>query len=127
MKVNEVIGSTCLKNYLARVRCVVDGMGAATASIQIRCDGPSQARYLLSRVYGRNNVLSIQEITNDSITEAGGLIAPLTAQELQVKSLTDKSKKLNQQAKQTKALQSLQKAQNNYAKVSSAPVKSPSL
>jgi phage shock protein A len=64
---------------------------------------------MLIRIYGVGNVLSLSQSTNEEMTEE---IKSLSASELQVKSLADQSKRLNQQAKQLKARQGLAKAQN---------------
>lgn len=53
------------------------------------------------------------------LSEYDGVIKPITPEELQVKSLTDKSAQLKKQAKKTKSLQQLQKAKQKYAQVNS--------
>ena len=88
--------------------------------VKFEADSLTSAKYLLYRIYGRENVISIQQ----ALIEDDGVTKPLTPAELQVKSLTDKSAQLKQQAKKTKSLQKLQKAQQNYAQVSSTAAKS---
>jgi hypothetical protein len=61
MKISEIVGDG-LMSFVAVVRCAVDGMGSVTTQVEIRCDGPTQARYLLSRVYGRSNVLALKQL-----------------------------------------------------------------
>lgn len=109
-----------MKPYVGSVRAVVSGMGSAVGEVKIEADSLTSARLALCRIYGKENVLSIQQ----TVSEDGGTIQPLTPEQLQVKSLEDRSKQLKQQAKKTKALQGLQKAQKNYAQVSSTAVKS---
>jgi hypothetical protein len=108
-----------LNAYVASVRAVVAGAGSISSKVKIEADSLNSARYLFYRIYGRENVFSIQKaLVEDGVTK------PLTPAELQVKSLTDKSAQLKQQAKKTKSLQKLQKAQQNYAQVSSSVAKS---
>ena len=121
MRAHEIIEgmNRGLNAYVASVRAVVAGAGSISSKVKIEADSLNSARYLLYRIYGRENVFSIQEALVED-----GLTKPLTPAELQVKSLTDKSAQLKQQAKKTKSLQKLQKAQQNYAQVSSTAAKS---
>lgn len=109
-----------LNAYVASVRAVVAGAGSITSRVRFEADSLNSAKYLLYRIYGRENVISIQH----ALVEDDGITKPLTPEELQVKSLTDKSAQLKQQAKKTKSLQQLQKAQQKYAQVSSTAAKS---
>lgn len=63
MKINEV--TTPIKQYLATVRVVINSTGS-TARTTIAADNQQQARLMLSRLYGTGNVLSINEIVNES-------------------------------------------------------------
>lgn len=125
MKAHEIIEgmNSGLNAYVASVRAVVAGAGSITSKVKFEADSLNSAKYLLYRIYGRENVLSIQH----ALIEDDGITKPFTPEELQVKSLTDKSAQLKQQAKRTKSLQKLQKAQQNYAQVSSTAAKSSSL
>ena len=121
MRAHEIIEgmNRGLNAYVSSVRAVVAGAGSISSKVKIEADSLNSARYLLYRIYGRENVFSIQQaLVEDGVTK------PLTPAELQVKSLTDRSAQLKQQAKKTKSLQKLQKAQQNYAKVSSSVAKS---
>jgi hypothetical protein len=121
MRAHEIIEgmNRGLNAYVASVRAVVAGAGSISSKVKIEADSLNSARYLLYRIYGRENVFSIQQaLVEDGVTK------PLSPAELQVKSLTDRSAQLKQQAKKTKSLQKLQKAQQNYAKVSSSVAKS---
>lgn len=121
MRAHEIIEgmNRGLNAYVASVRAVVAGAGSISGKVKIEADSLNSARYLLYRIYGRENVFSIQQaLVEDGVTK------PLTPAELQVKSLTDRSAQLKQQAKKTKSLQKLQKAQQNYAQVSSSVAKS---
>jgi hypothetical protein len=119
MKINEIT-SGYLKNYLGTVRCVVKGMGTLTVRIAIECDSPMAARYALARCYGRENVMSVQQVVSETVLSDaktfGADNKPLTSQQLQVKSLQDQSKQLKDRAKQVKAQQSVQKAQAKLQK-----------
>lgn len=123
MRAHEIIEglNSGLNVYVASVRAVVAGAGSVNSKVKFSADSLTSAKYLLYRIYGRENVYSIQQ----AIIEDGGVIKPLSAEELQVKSLNDRSAQLKQQAKKTKSLQQLQKAQQSYAKVSSSATKSP--
>ena len=104
MKIKEF--TTNLDTYVATVRVVLRN-GTTMAKTHVICDGINQARMLLMHLYGEGNVFSVQAVMDEEVTEG---TKTLTASELQVKSLTDRAKQLNQQAKETKARQSLEKA-----------------
>jgi len=110
MRINEIANN--LNTYIATVRVVLRD-GATTAKTQITADGITQARSMLTRIYGIGNVLSLQMVADEDVTEA---TKTLSSGELQVKSLADQSKRLNQQAKQLKARQELGKAQIDVIK-----------
>jgi hypothetical protein len=115
MKINEITTNS-LKSFIAQVRCVVDGVGSTIVRVGIRCDSLSSARYVLSKTYGHQNLLSLQQgINEDFIDEE--VMKPLTTSQLQVKSLEDKSKELKNQAKKVKAQQKVQVAQSQLSKV----------
>jgi hypothetical protein len=109
MKINEF--TTNLDTYVATVRVVLRN-GTTMAKTHVICDGINQARMLLMHLYGEGNVFSVQAVMDEEVTEG---TKTLTASELQVKSLTDRAKQLNQQAKETKARQSLEKAQKKFS------------
>ncbi len=81
-----------------------------TLKTAIHAEGDAQARQLLTAIYGEGSVISL------SLTEAEGGTKTLSAQELQVKSLSDKAKQFAQQAKATKARQQVAKAQQALQK-----------
>ena len=114
MKITEITNGY-LKSYMGMVRCVVPGMGTLTVRVAIQSDTPMGARYALARCYGRENVMSVQQVVNETVLSDaktfGADNTPLTAQQLQVKSLKNQSKQLKDRAKQVKAQQSVQKAQ----------------
>ena len=122
MRAHEIIEAMNggMNSYVGFVRAVVAGAGSMNSRVRFEADSLASARYLLYRIYGRENVLGVQEV----LIEDNGVIKPLSPAELQVKSLTDKSAQLKQQAKKTKSLQKLQKAQQDYAKVSSTAAES---
>lgn len=73
---------------------------------------------LLMHLYGMGNVFSVQALMDEDVTEG---TKTLTASELQVKSLTDRAKQLNQQANLRKAQTGLAKAQEKLRAASAAP------
>ena len=77
------------------------------------------AKAMLARIYGAENILSLTQVTNETVIDEE--TKTLSSQELQVKSMSDRAKQLTQQAKQLKARQSLQKAQQNLVKASQIP------
>ena len=118
MKINEF--TTNLNTYVATVRVVLRN-GTTMAKTHVIADGVNQARMLLMHLYGEGNVLSVQAVMDEDVTEGTEGTKTLTASELQVKSLTDRAKQLNQHAKETKARQSLEKARKNLMKASRGP------
>lgn len=120
MKINEITNGY-IKTYVGTVRCVVSGMGSLTIRVGVESDSPMGARYSLARIYGRENVMSIQQVMVETVLNDGNTYGadnkPLTPQQLQVKSLQDQSKRLKDRAKQVKAQQSVQKAQTKLQKV----------
>jgi hypothetical protein len=108
MKINEF--TTNLNTYVATVRVVLRN-GTTMAKTHVICDGVNQARMLLMRLYGEGNVFSVHALMDGEVTVGTKTV---TASELQVMSLTDRAKQLNQQAKETKARQSLEKAQKKF-------------
>ena len=100
---------------MAQIRVNVIGLGSMNCKTSVQADNIASARYMLARIYGHNNILSVKEV----IIEAGAANQLKTPQELQVKSLMDKSSDLKLQAQKVKSLQKLQKAQMAYAKVNS--------
>jgi hypothetical protein len=113
MKICEITDG--IKSYLAQIRVNVIGLGSISCKTSVQADSNAAARYMLARIYGQNNILSLREV----IIEAGATNQLKTPQELQVKSLMDRSSELKHQAQKVKSLQKLQKAQMDYAKVNS--------
>jgi hypothetical protein len=114
MKICEI--SDGIKTYIAQIRVNVTGLGPMmNCRTSVQADNITSARYILARVYGHNNILSLKEV----IIEAGATNQLKTPQELQVKSLMDRSSQLKHQAQKAKSLQKLQKARLDYAKVNS--------
>ena len=109
MRIDEVAG---LKTFIATVR-VKNGSNVTTTKTPIQADGQMQARAIMTRIFGEGNVLAVLETSQ--MTEMEGGTKTLSAAELRVKSLADQAKKLQQQAKQERARQSLDKAQKRMA------------
>jgi hypothetical protein len=122
MKAHKIIEglNKGMESFVGSFRVVVAGTGTTSSKFRFEADSLTSNRYLLYCSYGRENVYSAQE----ALTEAGETIKSLSPEQLQVKTLTYKSAQLKQQAKKTKSFQSLQKAQQNHAKVSSTAAKS---
>lgn len=114
MKINEITQG--INRYMATVR-VVTFNGTATARTVIDSDTQLNARMLLVRIYGRGNVISVQQITHEDVTEETKTLSP---SELQARSLADQAQKLNQQATLKKAQSGLAKAQDKMRKISSS-------
>jgi hypothetical protein len=112
MRINEVI--TTLKSFIVTV--TVKGTYAKTS---IDAESISQAKLMLTRIYGEGNVLGINQVANEDededVTEGTKTLSP---QELQVKSLSDKAKQYKEQAKAVKARQQIAKAQQDLMKAS---------
>ena len=113
MKISEIAHP--LTTFIATVR-VVTHTSSTTARTLIIADTFTAAKALLAKMYGAENVLSLTQVANETIVDEQS--APLSAQELQVKSMNDRAKQLTQQAKQLKARQSLAKAQQKFASAS---------
>jgi len=116
MKISEIAHS--LTTFIASIR-VVTPLTTLTARTAITADTFTSAKTMLAKLYGAENVLSITQIANEIIVDEQ--TKPLSAQELQVKSMNDRAKQLTQQAKQLKARQSLQNAQRKLVKASQLP------
>ena len=137
MKISEVVGDR-LMSFVAVVRCTVGGMGSVTTQVEIRCDGLNQARYLLSRVYGRGNVLAIKQLVLEqsvepikpspniipSIKPKSGIIKPikpLTRKQAMKKSLADNKRAIKKKERKTKAINQVRTAQNKLADINRKP------
>jgi len=116
MKISEI--SHPLHTFIATVR-VVSGNSTTTARTTVIADTFMSAKAMLAKTYGVENVLSLSQIANESIVDEQ--TQTLSAQELQVKSMSDRAKQLTQQAKQLKARKSLQQAQQRLVKASQPP------
>ncbi len=116
MKISEI--TQPLLSFIATVRVVQNHL-TITARIIALADNFMRAKVLLAEKYGAENVLSLLPIARDAVIDE--TTAPLSAAELQVKSLRDRAKQLNQQAQQVKARRKLQKAQQNLFKANQPP------
>ena len=113
MKISEIAHP--LSTFIATVR-VVTRNTTHTARTSIIADTFMSAKAMLARIYGAPNILSLTQVTNETVIDEQ--TKTLSPQELQVKSMSDRAKQLTQQAKQLKARQSLQKAQQQLANAS---------
>ncbi len=137
MKISEVVGDG-LMSFVAVVRCAVDGMGSITTRVQIRCDGPAQARYLLARAYGRGNVLSISQTVLEQspqphkpsksvirpIKPKSGIIKPIkpvTPKQGMKKYTADGKRAIKKKERKTKAIDRVKVAQNKLADINRQP------
>ena len=137
MKISEIVGDG-LMSFVALVRCSVDGMGSVTTQVEIRCHGPTQARYLLAHAYGRGNVLSIKQLVLEqspkpikpspsvipSIKPKSGIIKsikPLTPKQGMKKSLADNKRAIKKKERKTKAINRVRAAQFKLADINRKP------
>ena len=137
MKISEVVGDG-LMSFVAVVRCAVDGMGLVTTRVQIRCDGPAQARYLLASAYGRANVLNIRQTVLEQspkpdkpsksvirpIKPKSGIIKsikPMTPKRGMKKATADGKKAGKKKERQMKAIDRVRVAQNKLADINRQP------
>ena len=132
MKINEVVSG--MKWFVANVKCIVPQGGTITTRVGIKCDNSMSARFLLSRTYGKENVFAISQVMDEQMLideptseevlideeTYGADTKVLTPQELQIKTLKDKSKQMNIQAKKIKAQTQVNKAQQKLAKATQA-------
>lgn len=113
MKISEI--SHPLSTFIATVRVVLRHTTTSARTI-VLADNFMSAKAMLAKTYGAENVMSLVQLTNETvIDEATNTLSPA---ELQVKSMSDRAKQLNQQAKQVKARKKLQSAQTNLLKAS---------
>lgn len=117
MKISEIAHP--LTTFIATVR-IAARKSSMTVRTIITADTFTAAKSLLAKTYGAQNILSLQQLTQESVIDEQ--IKPLSPQDLQVKRMKDRAKQLTQQAKQLKARQSLAKAQQNLAKASQLPL-----
>lgn len=110
--------SSKIKTYIARVKL----KNGSTVTATERTESLSYARQIFQHKYGDRNVSSVSEL-REQVTEIEEGTQTLTAQQLQVKSLSDKAKSYNQQAKMLKLRQKLAKDQQALQKASMASVK----
>lgn len=117
MKISEI--AQPLQSFIATVRVVLPHM-TITARILALADNYLCAKVMLAEKYGSENVLTLSQTEHERIVDET-TTAPLSAAELQVKSMRDRAKQLNQQARQVKARSKLQKAQHNLFKAHQPP------
>jgi hypothetical protein len=102
MRLHEI--TSPIKTYFARVRL----SNGSTVTATERTESLNYARQIFQHKFGSKNVFSVSELSETVINET---TKTLTPQQLQVKSLADKAKQLNQQKKQLQARQAMTKAQ----------------
>ena len=107
MRIHEFV--TPLKTFIARVKL----KNGATVTATERTESRSYARQIFQHKFGDKNVFSVSEV-KDSVIDEG--TKTLSSQELQVKSLADKAKSYDQQAKMLKLRQKLAKDQQALSK-----------
>lgn len=111
MKISEI--TQPLLSFIATVR-VVQNHFSITARVVVLAENFIHAKALLTQKYGAENILSLLPFASDAVIDE--TTAPLSAAELQVKSMRDRAKQLNQQAQQVKARSKLHKAQKTLFK-----------
>lgn len=137
MKISEVVGDG-LMSFVAVVRFDVDGMGSVTTRVQIRCDGPAQARCLLAQIYGAANVLNIRQTVAEQspqphkpsksviepVKPKSGIIKPIkpmTPKQGMKKATADGKKAGKKKERKTKAIDRVRVAQNKLADINRQP------
>lgn len=137
MKISEIVGDR-LMSFVAVVRCAVNGMGSVITRVQIRCDGPAQAKYLLARAYGRSNVLSVRQSVLEQVPKPvkpsnsviqpikpkSGIIKPIkpmTPKQGMKKATADGKKAGKKKERKTKAIDRVRLAQNKLADINRQP------
>jgi hypothetical protein len=132
MKISEVVGDG-LMSFVAVVRCAVEGMGSVTTRVAIRCDGLNQARLLLTRAYGRGNVLSIRQTVRESgkpaepcesvikpLKPKSGIIKPIkpmSPKQGMKKAMADQKRAAKKAERKAKAIQRVRDAQLKLADI----------
>jgi hypothetical protein len=111
MKLYEI--TSPIKTYIARVKL----NNGSTVTATERTESLSFARQIFQHKYGDNNVFNVSELI-EQVNEIEEGTKTLSSQELQVKSLADKAKSYNQQAKMLKLRQKLAKDQQALQKAS---------
>ena len=112
MKITEI--TTLLPLFHATVRAKVANM-TLTLKTAIYAEGPSQAKHLLTTIYGEDSVVSL------SLNEDGGT-KTLTTDQLKLKSMADQKALISQNEKRERARQKLAKAQKSMQLANAARV-----
>lgn len=137
MKISEIVGDR-LMSFVAVVRCAVNGMGSVITRVQIRCDGPAQARCLLAQIYGAANVLNIRQTVAEQspqphkpsksvirpIKPKNGIIKsikPLSPKQGMKKAAADNKRAVKKKERKTKAIDRVRVAQNKLADINRKP------
>jgi hypothetical protein len=89
-----------------------------TARTLVSADTITAAQHLLAKTYGLENILSLTQVTSESVIDEQ--TKTISSSELQIKSMSDRAKQINQQAKQVKAQKKLQTANTNLLKASAS-------
>jgi hypothetical protein len=109
MRIDEV---TNLKTFLAQVRA-----NGAVVRTSVYADNLSQARAMLSHLYGLSNLLSLTQVLSGANESAA--IKPETPAQAWVRSLSDQAAQLKTQAKKARAQIGLKNAQARVQKANS--------
>lgn len=137
MKISEVIGDG-LMSFVAMIRCATGHGGSTTGQVEIRCDGPAQARYLLAQAYGQDNVLSIRRTVLEQapkpaqpsksvirpIKPKGGVIKPIkpmNPEQAMKKAETDNKRAIKKKERKAKAMDRVKDAQKKLADINREP------
>lgn len=132
MRIDEVIRG--IQTFVARVRVSVAGLGSSTCDVSVECGSAVQARLLVARCYGAENVLSIRSVLSESdqpvVTPSANIIPtikprpcikrkikPLTAQQAMKKSIADVKRAAKKQERKTKAINRVRDAQSMLADI----------
>ena len=117
MRINEIFGNTHW--YECRVRVVGDGLNVTVTTV-VNGNTRTGVLAILMKIFGRNNVLSCNEINSvlneKSFGAPNTAVGPLSADQLRLKALQDQKRQLAQREKQERARQQLVKAQAQVVK-----------
>lgn len=116
MHITEI--TTSLKLFTATVRVYYGSNNTTTVKTAIYAEGPTQAKQLLSAVYGDNGVLSL-DLSESNLKSHRGT-QTLTADQLRLKSLADQKSLVGQNEKRERARQKMVKAQQAVQKANAS-------
>lgn len=116
MYINEI--TTSLKLFTATIKAHYGVNNTTTLKTAIYAEGPTQAKQLLTAVYGDNSVMSLT--LNESNLKSQRGTQTLTADQLKLKSLADQKTLISKNQERERARQKMAKAQAAVQKANAA-------